>query len=204
MLWGTRDEVDRIAFTLRGGSEDDRAGTFAELQRRVGEQRVRRGDIGPARALFDALRGTGTTLATAESCTGGLLSSWITDLPGASGVFVGGVVAYANEVKFDLLGVEPRVVERDGAVSREVVEAMARGVIAATGSDYGIGLSGVAGPDRGDSEKPVGTTWIAATRSGGQPVSEEYLFSGGRGSVRRRAAAAACLMAEALVLQSPV
>ncbi len=111
--------------------------------------------------IGEFLRRRGLTLAVAESCTGGLLADRITNIPGASEYFLGGVIAYANAVKRDLLGVPPETLERHGAVSRETVLAMARGVRRLLSADVALSVSGVAGPGGGTAEKPVGTTWIA-------------------------------------------
>jgi nicotinamide-nucleotide amidase len=104
----------------------------------------------------------GWTIATAESCTGGLVASRITDVPGSSRYFGGGVVAYANSVKEDALGVSPDLLEEHGAVSGPVVEAMAAGVRTRFGADVGVATSGIMGPGGGSEEKPVGTVWLAA------------------------------------------
>jgi PncC family amidohydrolase len=106
------------------------------------------------------LRKHGLTLATAESCTGGIIANRITNVPGCSDYFLGGVVAYADEAKIALLHVLPETLSRHGAVSREVVIEMARGIRAVLGSHIGISVSGIAGPGGGSPEKPVGTTWI--------------------------------------------
>lgn len=98
---------------------------------------------------------------TAESCTGGLAASLCTNIPGSSQWFCGAVVAYANHVKTGLLGVEEAVLQKFGAVSGPVVEAMARGALAALGVDVALAISGVAGPDGGTADKPVGTVWFA-------------------------------------------
>jgi nicotinamide-nucleotide amidase len=103
----------------------------------------------------------GYTLAVAESCTGGLLAQRITDVPGSSKYFIGGVIAYANEVKTKELGVEPILLMEHGAVSAPVAEAMAEGVRARVGTDFGLSITGVAGPGGGTEEKPVGTVFIA-------------------------------------------
>jgi nicotinamide-nucleotide amidase len=199
VTWGTRIADDRVAFTLRGGSAADRERFFASLQTLVGETHIRRGDRGAAEVLSDALRAAGTRIAVAESCTGGLVSTWLTDIPGSSAVFVGGVVAYADSVKTGILGVETETIGRFGAVSGEVVRQMAAGAMRLTGSEYGLAVSGVAGPEGGSAEKPVGTVWIAVAAAGGTGHAERFRFLGSRGAVRRRSASAACIMAESLV-----
>jgi PncC family amidohydrolase len=107
------------------------------------------------------LRRQGLRLAVAESCTGGLLGHRITNVPGSSDYFLGGVISYANAAKTGLLGVRTETLEQFGAVSSETVIEMARGVRRALQADIGIGVSGVAGPGGGSAEKPVGLTWIA-------------------------------------------
>ena len=107
------------------------------------------------------LAAAGKTLATAESCTGGLLSKRITDVSGSSGVFHMGVVTYANEAKEALLGVPHETLERYGAVSEQTARAMAQGIVKRSGSDLGVGITGIAGPDGGTAEKPVGLIYIA-------------------------------------------
>ncbi|MGL4853518.1 MAG: CinA family protein [Phocaeicola sp.] len=101
------------------------------------------------------------TLATAESCTGGFLASSITSISGSSSYFKGGVIAYSNEVKTNLLGVDSALIEEHGAVSEEVAIAMANGVRKLLGVDCAIATTGIAGPDGGTKEKPVGTVWVA-------------------------------------------
>lgn len=137
-----------------------------------------------------ALEERGYMLATAESCTGGLIAKRVTDRPGSSRVFAGGVVAYSNEVKRDVLGIDPQVIERAGAVSEEVARAMAGGVAAALGCRCGIGVTGVAGPGGGTEAKPVGLVWYAAA-VGDRVEARERRFPGDRSSVRERSAQAA-------------
>lgn len=107
------------------------------------------------------LREQGKTLATAESCTGGLLSKRLTDVPGSSEVFHMGVVTYANQAKEDLLSVSHETLERYGAVSEETAREMAEGMVRRSGSSLGIGITGIAGPEGGTPEKPVGLIYIA-------------------------------------------
>lgn len=122
---------------------------------------------------------SGKMLAVAESCTGGNLSHFITANPGASAWYKGGVVAYSNEVKMQLLGVQPASLEQFGAVSEQVAREMAGGVKRITGADYAVSTTGIAGPDGGSDEKPVGTVWIAV--AGEQNViSRKFVFRNNR------------------------
>ncbi len=133
--------------------------------------------------VLDALRQRGETLATAESCTGGLISAHLTDVPGASDVFLGGVVSYSNDVKEKLLGVPHETLVEHGAVSEEVARAMATGACDRFGSDWGIGITGVAGPTGGTEEKPVGLVhWAIA---GPQGVVAKHRVSLGNRSIIR-------------------
>ena len=132
----------------------------------------------------------GLSLAVAESCTGGLLAKRITDRAGSSDYFLGGIIAYANEIKNDLLGVAESVVEAEGAVSEAVAEGMARGVAERFGADVGVGITGVAGPRGGAEEKPVGTVWYGVSLEDRVVVSHR-IFPGDREAIRERAAQAA-------------
>lgn len=126
-----------------------------------------------------ALRARGKTVAVAESCTGGLLGSRLTDVPGSSKVFPGGVLAYHNRPKRELLDVPDELLTREGAVSAACAEAMATGVRRALGADFGLAITGIAGPEGGSASKPAGTVYIAvATASGAR--SEHYCFPGER------------------------
>lgn len=129
----------------------------------------------------------GATVATAESCTGGLLAMRLTERSGASRTFVGGVVAYADEVKREVLGVSGTTLQECGAVSEEVASELAAGVRRSTGADFGIGITGVAGPTGGSDEKPVGTVCYAISSSEGQ-VARTVALAGDRQAVRARAA----------------
>lgn len=135
--------------------------------------------------ILTTLARQGRTLAVAESCTGGGLGVALTTVPGSSKVFVGGVIAYANSVKIGLLGVSPSVVETRGAVSSDTAAAMAIGVKRATKADWGVAITGVAGPDGGDPDKPVGTVWIGTSGPGQDSARcERYLFPGDRAEIR--------------------
>ena len=134
-----------------------------------------------------SLAAAGRTLATAESCTGGLIAALVTGVPGSSAVFRGGAVAYANDVKERVLSVPGEVLRCHGAVSGPTVEAMARGARALIGADIAVAVSGVAGPGGGTAEKPVGTVFIAWD-DGGKMESRAFLFQGDRERVRRATA----------------
>lgn len=130
----------------------------------------------------------GETVATAESCTGGLIASNLTDVPGSSAVFRVGYVTYSNEAKRDLLGVPRAVLESVGAVSDETVRAMAEGCLARSGADHAIAVSGIAGPGGGSTEKPVGTAHIALASRSGETFSKRYYFPVDRLSFKERVA----------------
>jgi nicotinamide-nucleotide amidase len=136
--------------------------------------------------VADVLRDRKLTIATAESCTGGLLAGRLTDLPGSSAYVLGGVVSYANEVKQDVLGVPARLIADLGAVSAEVAEAMATGVRGVLGADVGVGITGIAGPDGGTPDKPVGLVYLCVA-DGAATRARRVVIPGGRAEIRRRA-----------------
>jgi nicotinamide-nucleotide amidase len=125
-------------------------------------------------------------LAVAESCTGGLLAARLTERPGSSGRFLGGVVSYSNGAKAELLGVDPALIERHGAVSGEVAEAMADGALERFGADFAISTTGIAGPDGGSEEKPVGTVYWCVKQAGGEAIVRGIRLPGDRAEVRDR------------------
>jgi len=140
--------------------------------------------------LVAACREKGVTVATAESCTGGLVAGRITSVPGASAVFVGGVVGYANAVKRDVLGVPQEVLDRVGAVSADCAESMARGARERLKADVAVSVTGIAGPAGGTPQKPVGLVYLGvATASGAR--AECLRLSGDREAIRRQAVEAA-------------
>ena len=129
----------------------------------------------------------GRTVAVGESCTGGLMAARLNERPGASAYFLGGAVAYSNAAKTELLGVEPRLIERHGAVSPEVAAAMANGTLARFGSHVALAITGVAGPGGGSEAKPVGYVCWSLRRAGGGALAREARLPGGRADVRDRA-----------------
>jgi nicotinamide-nucleotide amidase len=138
----------------------------------------------------ECLRAQNHFLATAESCTGGLLASTLTDTPGSSEWFAGSVIAYSNAVKNKLLNVPAETLEQHGAVSEPVVLAMAKGVLHTIGADVAVAVSGIAGPSGGTPEKPVGTVWIAWAWPGGTRA-KMYSFQGPRDQVKSQTVMAA-------------
>ena len=146
-----------------------------------------------AEVAEDLLR-AGARLVTAESCTGGWIGKVCTDLPGSSRWYLGGAVVYANEAKTGMLGVDAAVLRREGAVSEPVVRAMAAGALERLGGERSVAVTGIAGPDGGRPDKPVGTVWFAWGRRDAAGVSVQSLlqrFEGDRESVRRQAVARA-------------
>ena len=134
-------------------------------------------------------------LGTAESCTGGLLSQWITAEPGSSQFFMGAIVSYSNTIKQNLLQVPPQIIEAHGAVSEACAIAMAQGALQALDCDVALSITGIAGPSGGTEDKPVGTVFYAVARHDGKQLCERKHFYGQREEVRERSAHAACLLA---------
>jgi len=137
-----------------------------QLEALFGDHIIGEGDIQLAERVLQLLRERGETLATAESCTGGLIASMLTRIPGSSDGFHAGFVTYANDIKHSVLGVDEQTLASEGAVSEAVVRQMADGAIARSGAQYAIAVSGIAGPDGGSADKPVGTVWLAWGRRG--------------------------------------
>lgn len=152
---------------------------FETLKKSVSEWLLWDGDILPSKNIFELLKNENLTLSTAESCTGGRIASEITAFPGSSSIFKGGVVAYSNFVKLSVLGVRKDILDAHGAVSIPVVEDMATGVADITNSDCSIATSGIAGPDGGTPEKPVGTVCIAVKYKD-RIIKDKFIFSGTR------------------------
>ena len=142
-------------------------------------------------ALADVLRAAGLRLASAESCTGGLVAAACTSVAGSSDWFERGFVTYSNDAKVQMLGVDAALIARHGAVSAEVAAAMAEGALAHSEADLAVAVTGIAGPGGGTSDKPVGTVWIGWKRRGGYPQAQVFAFDGDRDAVRRQTVAAA-------------
>ena len=140
------------------------------------------------------------TIATAESCTGGLLAARLTDLPGASQYMRGGIVAYSNDVKIAHAAVPAELIERHGAVSLEVADALADGARTRLGADLGVGITGVAGPDGGTDEKPVGLVWVSVAAGADARLTRSVTLPGARADIRDRATAVAMHLIRRLLL----
>jgi nicotinamide-nucleotide amidase len=183
------DGVD-LRLTIRGVSSngaDETLGKAAALLRtKLGRSIYAEGEAELTSIVLDRCRELGYTIAVAESCTGGLLGARLTSIPGSSDVVLGGVIAYANQVKIALLGVDEGDLAKHGAVSEPVARQMAEGVRARLGSTIGISITGVAGPGGGTPEKPVGMVWIAGALPEGTRALQLKLI-GDREEIRRRA-----------------
>lgn len=134
--------------------------------------------------LIETARDQGRTIATAESCTGGLIGAAITSAPGSSAVFRGGIIAYHNDIKVEQLGVGTDTIEQFGAVSGPVAEQMARGCLDKLGVDIAVSVTGVAGPGGGSVEKPVGTVWIGLATQNGTHAAKHFFKDMSRNKVR--------------------
>jgi nicotinamide-nucleotide amidase len=152
--------------------------------------------------VLDACRRRGLSVATAESCTGGLVSGALTEIAGSSDVVERGFVTYSNAAKEAMLGVPAAVLERHGAVSRETAEAMAAGALGNSRADLAVAVTGIAGPGGGSAEKPVGLVHFAAAARDGRRIHREKRFGDiGRRTVRARSVAEALAMLEALATE---
>jgi nicotinamide-nucleotide amidase len=151
-----------------------------------------------ASELLEILKGRRLKLATAESCTGGMLSALLTEISGSSAVFECGFITYSNESKIKMLGVDAELIEKHGAVSADVASAMARRAIAKTGADIAVSITGIAGPTGGTKEKPVGLVYIAATHKD-ELECIENLFTGTRQQVRAASVSKALEMLKKII-----
>ncbi|MCE2503717.1 MAG: CinA family nicotinamide mononucleotide deamidase-related protein [Chlorobi bacterium] len=173
---------------IRKNSQETTLQAFREASGRI-EQAIEQWSVssrdeGIAEALARELRSRALTLATAESCTGGLIGGALTDIPGSSHFYLGGVISYANSVKAGVLDVESSILDSDGAVSERTVIQMAKGVLQRIPADYGVAVTGIAGPGGGTADKPVGTVWIAVA-SAHQLKAKLHHFKGERDIIRQ-------------------
>jgi len=148
----------------------------------------------PEEKLEDLLTSRNQTLAVAESCTGGLLGSTITNVPGSSAYFLGGIIAYSDSSKIEILGVPSQTIEKNGAVSERCAVAMAKGIMNNFACDIGIGITGIAGPGGGTEQKPVGTVFIGIASEMSELV-RQYNFTGTRQKIKEASVRAALELA---------
>jgi nicotinamide-nucleotide amidase len=160
---------------------------------------LRGGPADPSCATGTGVARTPTTIAVAESCTGGLLAARLTDPPGASDYMLGGIVAYSNEAKISQVGVARETIGRHGAVSEQVARELASGVRERLDADVGVGVTGVAGPGGGSERKPVGLVWLCVQGTGDASLTRSVRLPGGRSDVRERAALVAMHMVRRLL-----
>ena len=141
-------------------------------------------ELDKARALLDLCRARRLTIATAESCTGGLVAATLTEIPGSSDVVERGFVTYSNEAKHQMVGVPMPLIETHGAVSEQVAGAMADGALARSRAAIAVAVTGVAGPSGGSADKPVGLVWFGLARMGTPAIIERQVFPGDRTAIR--------------------
>jgi len=195
LVYGYRATFPEIGLRIGAPDEAELAGAVAEARRVLGSAIFAEEDVGLAEALGRALASRRLTIATAESCTGGLIGHELTQIPGSSDYFRGAIVAYDNAVKSGLLGVDERLLATRGAVSEEVVRAMADGARRALGADVAIAVSGVAGPGGGTADKPVGLVHFAVTTARGGAHLERKFSGHNRAMIKAASAWTAMRMA---------
>jgi PncC family amidohydrolase len=179
------------AWDLPPDEADRRLNSALDLIReRAGDSVYGEGEIDLAALVLEQARVGNVRLAVAESCTGGLVGGRLTEIPGSSDIFVGGVIAYDNAVKVEVLAVPQALLDEHGAVSEPVARAMALGAVARLGVEAAVSVTGIAGPGGGTPQKPVGTVWIAVTVKG-VVQARRIQFIGSRHDIRARAAQAA-------------
>lgn len=189
-LLASPDDVEVVLFAHDGDDADLPAATAA-AKTALGAACYSDDGSSLPEVVLALARARGVRLTCAESCTGGLVAAALTDVPGASDVFVGGVVAYANEMKTRALGVPETLLGQYGAVSEQTARAMAEGALAAGEATLAVSTTGIAGPAGGSADKPVGLVWFGIADANGRSRAVERRFGGDRDMVRRRGAAAA-------------
>ena len=195
----------RLRISVRDASEKKAKAKVVRIEKHIseragsyiyGSENVTLEDV-----VFELLKAKGETLSTAESCTGGMLSMRITNIPGSSKVFMGGAVSYTNAVKTSELGVPKEVIEQHGGVSEECAIAMAEGALENFGTAYSLAITGIAGPGGGTKEKPVGTVWIALGERNKPTIARLFKFAGDRTIVRERSTDSALEMLRKRLLE---
>ncbi len=198
--WGitANDLVITVSLSAPSRTKKELDSLVRKIKRRLGRYVFGTGETTLAAAVVKLLKRRSLTLATAESCTGGLIASLVTSVPGASDVFGEGFVTYSNAAKERLLGVSRRTLTRHGAASQETALEMAEGALHAANADVAVATTGIAGPTGGSREKPVGLVYLAAATKQ-NVVVKKRMFPGSRGTVQRRAANTALNMARLII-----
>lgn len=200
LQWGTRFQDMTISLYLVGGSETERTEMADRLRSMVGPALIADGQVTAATLLTEHLLERKETISTAESCTGGMAAVQLTELSGSSQWFWGSVVSYANEAKTSLLGVKEETIAAEGAVSEACAIEMAEGMLLHSGSTWAVSITGIAGPEGGRCEKPVGTVCFGfAGRGRTSEAVTVHLSNYGRSSVRRKATTVALLLARQFI-----
>ncbi len=192
-LWAIGGKLDKL--------KDDIEIQIDKIQKVIPEYIVGFNDDYLEKIIGEMLKERGQTLSVAESCTGGAIASMVTSISGSSAYFKGGIVAYSNEIKKDQLAIESGLLDRYGAVSKQVVEDMAINSRLLFNTDYSIAVSGIAGPSGGSEEKPVGTTWIAISGKY-ETSSQEFSFGDNRDRNIRRASVSALNMLRKMIIRN--
>lgn len=202
-----KDGVIKLRLTAKGANKTTLTKrmehTISELYRIIPEYIFGTGEDTLEQIIGSLLKNQGGTLSTAESCTGGRIAHLITSVPGSSNYYIGSVIAYSNRIKERILNVDPSLINKHGAVSREVVEAMAQGIRQYFNTDYAVATSGIAGPDGGTIKKPVGMTWIAVTKDH-KIISKKFLLGYDRKRNIRKASLSALNMLRKLILDEEI
>ncbi|MFP4066781.1 MAG: CinA family nicotinamide mononucleotide deamidase-related protein [Spirochaetaceae bacterium] len=204
--WGTNVEEFRILVALRDGTAEVRRSFFRRLQEELGGDRLVEGQVRIGEVIRRDLEAAGEQLMCVESCTGGLITKLITDVPGSSAVFWGGITAYSYEAKERLLGVQHETLERYGAVSEETAREMALGGVRRSGAAARVAVSvtGIAGPGGGTEEKPVGTVWLAVAIGEEIVRTRRVFLPRGRDRIRRWSAVNALLLLREALRAGPL
>jgi nicotinamide-nucleotide amidase len=196
-----RDFEIHVDLVVEPGADARADELVTSLAEPLGRYLFSQDERGVEEIVLELCRAQGLTLATAESCTGGMVAARLTSVPGSSDVLLGGIVAYANDVKVTELGVPEKTLRDHGAVSAETAQAMAAGVRAQLGADVGIADTGIAGPGGGTQEKPVGLVYMHVDTPG-ESRGLEFSYPADRDGIRRRATVAALHLARRLLSQS--
>ncbi len=196
VTWGTRAQEDKISLYIKGGSAEARTGLLKSLKDRFGDELIKEGNVDPAVSVSELLHAGGLTLSCAESLTGGFFSKRLTDIPGSSKIFYGGMVTYTDSVKSSYLGIDAGLIASAGAVSEDVAVSMAGSIRRRTGTDYGISFTGAAGPESVSDKVPVGTVWIGLSGPSFGERAFLFRFTGTRKRIRIKAVTAGFLLME--------